>query len=269
MRHHAPGLTAPPRRGWQRSVAGQRRDLEMERPNALPRAQGSTGATPIDQHRRAGRGRRLDATRVRRPRLEKCRGHRRPPMGIRFPRAASRCSVKRRSLRDARPAGAARHSDGRPEVQLHNGASRPGLHRAGTRSGRGQRAFPGLRRDQIHRSRRSPDIHQQRHARLLSAARSPSSPAARRSTASGWSSGFTPSTWRAVSSRNDETLNKLWALCARSCQVFSEDAYVDCADRERTEWMDDDPPAFDITRTAMAGPEPAASKVYSDRAPAR
>ena len=33
-------------------------------------------------------------------------------------------------------------------------------------------------------------------------------------------------------------LNKLWAMCARSGQVLSEDSYVDCADRERTEWMD-------------------------------
>ena len=63
---------------------------------------------------------------------------------------------------------------------------------------------------------------------------------------------------------NDEALNKLWALCARSCQVFSEDSYVDCADRERTEWMDDDPPAFDITRTAMAGPGQGGGKVFSD-----
>ncbi len=35
---------------------------------------------------------------------------------------------------------------------------------------------------------------------------------------------------------------------------MSEDSYVDCADRERTEWMDNDPPGFDITRTALAGP---------------
>jgi alpha-L-rhamnosidase len=63
---------------------------------------------------------------------------------------------------------------------------------------------------------------------------------------------------------NDEALNKLWALCARSCQVFSEDSYVDCADRERTEWMDDDPPAFDITRTAMAGPGQGGGQVFSD-----
>jgi alpha-L-rhamnosidase len=39
---------------------------------------------------------------------------------------------------------------------------------------------------------------------------------------------------------------------------------VDCADRERTEWMDDDPPGFDLTRTAMAGPRADGSKIYSD-----
>ena len=59
---------------------------------------------------------------------------------------------------------------------------------------------------------------------------------------------------------NDLFLNRLWAMCARSCEVLSEDCYVDCADRERVEWMDCDPPAFDITRTAMAGPEPMAGR---------
>ena len=51
---------------------------------------------------------------------------------------------------------------------------------------------------------------------------------------------------------SDPFLDQLWALCARSCQVLSEDSYVDCADRERVEWMDDTPPGYDITRTAMA-----------------
>lgn len=63
---------------------------------------------------------------------------------------------------------------------------------------------------------------------------------------------------------NDETLNRLWALCARSCQVFSEDAYVDCADRERVEWMDCDPPAFDITRTALVGTSDDGQKIDAD-----
>ena len=63
---------------------------------------------------------------------------------------------------------------------------------------------------------------------------------------------------------NDAYLNKLWAMCARSCEVLSEDSYVDCADRERVEWMDDSPPGFDITRTVMAGPGANGRPVYSD-----
>jgi len=63
---------------------------------------------------------------------------------------------------------------------------------------------------------------------------------------------------------SDEYLNRLWEMCARSCEVLSEDSYVDCADRERVEWMDDTPPGFDITETAMAGPSPDGKPVYSD-----
>ena len=63
---------------------------------------------------------------------------------------------------------------------------------------------------------------------------------------------------------SDPLLNKLWSVCARSIQVMSEDAYVDCADRERAEWMDCDPPDFDVTRTAMAGPAPDGGKLYAD-----
>ena len=53
---------------------------------------------------------------------------------------------------------------------------------------------------------------------------------------------------------NDPLLNRLWDVCARGLEILSEDSYVDCADRERAEWMDCDPPAFDITRTAFASP---------------
>jgi len=65
-------------------------------------------------------------------------------------------------------------------------------------------------------------------------------------------------------SSSDPLLNKLWSVCARSVQVMSEDAYVDCADRERTEWMDCTPPDFDVTRTAMAGPGTNGAKIYAD-----
>jgi len=64
---------------------------------------------------------------------------------------------------------------------------------------------------------------------------------------------------------DDPFLNRLWEMCARSCEVLSEDSYVDCADRERVEWMDDTPPGYDITRTAMAGPAGSdGKKMYGD-----
>ena len=63
---------------------------------------------------------------------------------------------------------------------------------------------------------------------------------------------------------SDPSLDKLWTMCARSCEVLSEDSYVDCADRERVEWMDNDPPGFDITRTAMAGSGPNGKPLYAD-----
>ena len=64
---------------------------------------------------------------------------------------------------------------------------------------------------------------------------------------------------------DDAFLNRLWEMCARSCEILSEEAYVDCADRERVEWMDTTPPLFDITQTAMAGtPGPDGKPVFSD-----
>jgi alpha-L-rhamnosidase len=63
---------------------------------------------------------------------------------------------------------------------------------------------------------------------------------------------------------SDEYLNRLWALCARSLEVISEDAYVDCVDRERVEWIDETPPAFECTRVMMAGPKPGGGHLYAD-----
>jgi hypothetical protein len=59
-------------------------------------------------------------------------------------------------------------------------------------------------------------------------------------------------------------LDRLWSVCVRSCQLISEDAYVDCADRERVEWTDEDPPAFDVTRVALAGPGNGETKNFAD-----
>jgi alpha-L-rhamnosidase len=63
---------------------------------------------------------------------------------------------------------------------------------------------------------------------------------------------------------NDPLLNRLWDVCARGLEILSEDAYVDCADRERAEWMDCDPPAFDLTRTAFAAPGLDGKPRYAD-----
>jgi hypothetical protein len=63
---------------------------------------------------------------------------------------------------------------------------------------------------------------------------------------------------------SDPLLDKLWTTCVRGLEITSEDAYVDCADRERVEWMDCDPPEFDVTRVAMAGPAADGGKVFAD-----
>lgn len=63
---------------------------------------------------------------------------------------------------------------------------------------------------------------------------------------------------------SDPMLDRLWAVCVRSLQIMSEDAYVDCADRERVEWMDCDPPAFGVTRVALAGPAIGGKPAFAD-----
>jgi hypothetical protein len=63
---------------------------------------------------------------------------------------------------------------------------------------------------------------------------------------------------------SDPSLNQLWKICARSLELCSEDAYVDCADRERVEWTDNTPPAFDCTRVMMRGPSDGGKKYWGD-----
>ena len=63
---------------------------------------------------------------------------------------------------------------------------------------------------------------------------------------------------------SDPQLNRLWGICARSLALLSEDAYVDCADRERVEWTDETPPAFECTRVMMAGQTDGGGKLWSD-----
>jgi hypothetical protein len=63
---------------------------------------------------------------------------------------------------------------------------------------------------------------------------------------------------------SDPSLTRLWNICARSLELLSEDSYVDCADRERVEWTDDTPPAFDCTRVMMRGPRTEDSEFWGD-----
>jgi len=63
---------------------------------------------------------------------------------------------------------------------------------------------------------------------------------------------------------SDPLLDHIWDIATRSVQLMSEDAYVDCADRERVEWMDNDPPAYDVTRVAFAGPGKDGGQLFSD-----
>ena len=65
-------------------------------------------------------------------------------------------------------------------------------------------------------------------------------------------------------SSSDPMLDRVWHLTARSLELLSEDAYTDCADRERSEWMDCDPPMYDATRVMEAGPGAAGAKIWSD-----
>lgn len=54
---------------------------------------------------------------------------------------------------------------------------------------------------------------------------------------------------------NDAVLNDIWKLGVRTLQTCSEDAHVDCATRERAEWVADTAMiGYPIVRLTMAGP---------------
>ena len=63
---------------------------------------------------------------------------------------------------------------------------------------------------------------------------------------------------------SDPVLDRVWQLTARSLELLSEDAYTDCADRERSEWMDCDPPMYDASRVMEAGPGTNGDRCWSD-----
>lgn len=64
---------------------------------------------------------------------------------------------------------------------------------------------------------------------------------------------------------NDKLLNGIWQVSVRTVQLCSEDAYVDCASRERTEWLGDGVMnEYPISRMTMAGPGPNGKPCWSD-----
>lgn len=64
---------------------------------------------------------------------------------------------------------------------------------------------------------------------------------------------------------SDPLLTQLWSNCVHTVQICSEDAYVDCATRERTEWMADGfAVAYRASRIAFAGPPTQEGSSYSD-----
>ena len=64
---------------------------------------------------------------------------------------------------------------------------------------------------------------------------------------------------------NDKLLNDIWQMGVRTVQACSEDAYVDCASRERAEWLGDGVMnEYPISRLTMAGPGPDGKPYWSD-----
>lgn len=53
---------------------------------------------------------------------------------------------------------------------------------------------------------------------------------------------------------NDDLLNRRWENSVNTVEIRGKDAYVDCATRERVEWMaDGHVQAYRVTRVALAG----------------
>lgn len=64
---------------------------------------------------------------------------------------------------------------------------------------------------------------------------------------------------------NDPLLNDIWQIGVNTILTCSEDAYVDCASRERTEWLGDAVmSSYPISRLTMAGPGVDGKPRWSD-----
>ncbi|ANH81201.1 hypothetical protein A8C56_09590 [Niabella ginsenosidivorans] len=64
---------------------------------------------------------------------------------------------------------------------------------------------------------------------------------------------------------NDTLLNTLWKVCVNTVEACSEDAYVDCADRERAQWIADGyKMSFPVARVALAAKEQNGTYTFGD-----
>lgn len=64
---------------------------------------------------------------------------------------------------------------------------------------------------------------------------------------------------------NDTVLNELWKVCVKTVEACSEDSYVDCADRERAQWLADGYKMnYPVSRVTLATEEKDGKYVYAD-----
>lgn len=63
---------------------------------------------------------------------------------------------------------------------------------------------------------------------------------------------------------SDPVLTQVWNLCVNTHRLLSEDAYISGALKERTEWTDNSPPSYDVTRIAFAGVNDDGTLVHAD-----
>ena len=64
---------------------------------------------------------------------------------------------------------------------------------------------------------------------------------------------------------SDEVLDRIWQTGVRTVEVCSEDAHVDCADRERAQWMADGyRMGYTVSRVTLAGPGENGRPYYAD-----
>lgn len=66
-------------------------------------------------------------------------------------------------------------------------------------------------------------------------------------------------------SSSDSLLDRIWNVCVNTIEVCSEDAYVDCADRERAQWIADGYLVnYPVSRSALAASEGGEKYSYAD-----